>query len=419
MATAALPSAPAATMTTCRACRRGEMLMFLPLGDHPPANAFVGPAHLATPDRVFPLNTHVCLACGLIQVPNVIPPDFFRHYLYVPSASDTMHGHFAGLAAEVAARLDAPDGLVVDIGCNDGLFLGACQDRGLRILGIDPATNLIERARERGIAVLNEYFNAATAAEARQAWGAASIIVTTNTFNHIDDLHEFMRGVTTLLSDSGSVIVEVPHALDLIEKNEFDTVYHEHVSEFTIKSFVDLYACFGMVVVDIEQLAIHGGSIRVTGARQRPGLAPSPVVAQWLQREREARLLDAETYQAFRRRVEQNRATLMLMLRRFKSEGKRIAGYGAPAKGTTLLNYYGIGPDVLDYLADRSALKQGLYSPGTRIPIVDPRRILSDQPDYLMILAWNFADEIVAQQQEYRRRGGRFILPIPEPRIIE
>jgi SAM-dependent methyltransferase len=418
MSTSALQPAPAATMTTCRACRRAEMLMFLPLGDHPPANAFVGPGQLATPDRVFPLNTHVCLACGLIQVPNVIPPDYFRHYLYVPSASATMHGHFAGLAAEVAALLDAPDGLVVDIGCNDGLFLGACQDRGLRILGIDPATNLIERARERGIAVLNEYFNAATAVEARQAHGPASIIVTTNTFNHIDDLHEFMRGVAILLADGGRFIVEVPHALDLVNHNEFDTVYHEHVSEFAVKSFVDLYDYFDMVVVDIQQLTIHGGSMRIIAERRQPGVSVSPVVERWLERERAAGLFAADTYRGFRERVEQNRDGLMAMLRRFKAEGKRLAGYGAPAKGSTLLNYYGIGPDLLDFLADRNSLKQGLYSPGTRIPIVGPERILQDQPDYLVVLAWNFADEIIAQQQEYTRRGGRFILPIPEPRVV-
>ncbi len=392
--------------------------MFLPLGAHPPANAFLRPDQLGTPEAVFDLDTHVCLACGLIQVPNVIPPDFFRTYVYVPSASDTMHAHFRALAASLGERLRLePGALVVDIGSNDGLFLSEWRRRGGRGLGIEPACNLAAIARGRGVAVVNEYFTPALATTVRTEHGAASAIVTTNTFNHIDDLHEFMKGVVVLLDGDGTFVVEVPHAGDLVEQNEFDTVYHEHVSEFTVRSMQELYAYFDMEVVDIERLPIHGGSMRVFSRRR--GRSPATgAVAEWLGRERALRLFDAATYHAFRARVEASRATLLAMLSKLKGAGKRLAGYGAPAKGNTLLNYYRIGPDTLEFLADRSPLKHGLYSPGMHIPVVGVERIEAARPDYLLLLAWNFADEIMYQQEAHRARGGRFILPIPDPRIV-
>ncbi len=395
------------------------MLMFLPLGAHPPANAFLRPDQLAAPEPRFDLDTHVCLACGLIQVPNVVPPDFFRSYVYVPSASETMHGHFRALAAGLGGMLPLqPDDLVVDIGSNDGLFLSEWRRRGGRGLGIEPARNLAEIARGRGVEVVNEYFAPAVAAAVRSEHGPAAVIVTTNTFNHIDDLHAFMQGVVCLLDERGTFIVEVPHAGDLVELNEFDTVYHEHVSEFSVRSLQALYAQFDMEVVDIQRLEIHGGSMRVF-ARRRGSATPTPAVGEWLDREAALRLFERETYDAFRARVEANRAALLSMLRELKSAGHRLAGYGAPAKGNTLLNYCGIGPDTLEFLADRNPIKHGLYSPGMHIPVVGVERIDADRPDYLLVLAWNFGDEIIAQQAAFRARGGRFILPIPEPRIVD
>jgi SAM-dependent methyltransferase len=395
------------------------MLMFLPLGLHPPANAFLRPDQLSDVEPAFDLDTHVCLACGLIQVPNVIPPDFFRNYVYVPSASNTMHEHFRALAAGLGDTLQlAPGDLVVDIGANDGLFLSEWRRHGGRGLGIEPARNLAEIARGRGVTVVNEYFTPELAAAVRSEHGMAAAIVTTNTFNHIDDLHAFMRGIVQLLDERGTFIVEVPHAGDLVELNEFDTVYHEHVSEFTVRSLQDLYAFFDMEVADVQRLTIHGGSMRVF-ARRRGRSAPSTAVAAWLERERLLRLFDVETYQAFRARVEGNRAALLGLLAELKAAGKRLAGYGAPAKGNTLLNYYGIGPDTLEFLADRNPLKHGLYSPGMHIPVVGVERIEATRPNYLLILAWNFADEIMSQQEAHRARGGRFILPIPEPRVVE
>jgi SAM-dependent methyltransferase len=406
------------TMEQCRACKGNNLFMCLPMGSHPPANGFVRADQLTQTQASFPLNIHVCLDCALIQVPDNVPAGFFRNYVYVPSASETMHAHFSTFAAKIVTQF-ASGGLIVDIGCNDGLFLGACKALGAPVLGIDPADNITVRARQKGIEVVPEYFGHAVAASVARTHQAPSVIVTTNTFNHIGDLHDFMAGVASLLDSKGAFVVEVPSAIDLIANNEFDTVYHEHVSEFSVKSFVDLYHSFDMEVFDIEALPIHGGSMRVYG-QHRGGPRPAQsAVREWLERERREGLFLRGTYEAFRQRVHRIRDELMRLLSELKSQGKKLAGYGAPAKGNTLLNFYGIGPDLLDFLADRNELKHGLYSPGMLIPVVSTSCINAKRPDYLLILAWNFADEIIAQQDIYRQGGGKFIIPIPEPTIIE
>ncbi len=408
-----------ATMTVCRSCQRSNMLLFLPLGSHPPANSFLRADQLAQPEPSFELNTHVCLDCGLIQVPDRIPANFYRQYLYIPSASSTMHHHFAEFAARLKARfLPDKDSLLVDIGCNDGLFLKAAKDLGIRTLGVDPASNIAEMAQAKGLEVVNEYFNAGTATAARLTYGAASVIVTTNTFNHIDDLHGFMRGVQILLAETGVFVVEVPEALHFVQKNEFDTVYHEHLSVFSVKSLVDLYSSFGMAIIDIESLEVHGGSMRVYACRERTPLDSEPFASSWIHRETSAGLFQERTYREFAQSVDVIRAETLEILRGLKQQGKRIAGYGAPAKGNTLLNYYQIGPETLDYLVDKNPLKHGLYSPGMHIPIRGPEVLEQDPPDYLLILAWNFAVEIMDQQRGYLAGGGKFIIPIPKPVVV-
>lgn len=406
-------------MSRCRACKSPNLFLFLPLGKHPPANGFLRAGQLNLPEATFPLNAYVCLDCALIQVPDNVPADFFRHYVYVPSGATTMVTHFEAFADEMVRDFtSSPSDLIVDIGCNNGLFLGFCKQRGARVLGIDPAANLVEIAARAGIDIVGEYFGAGTAEAVVVRHPRAAVIVTTNTLNHIADLHDFMSGIDRLLGPEGVFVIEVPQALTLVAQNEFDTIYHEHVSEFSVHSVVALFEQFDLALFDIKPLPIHGGSMRLY-AQRRSGPRPiSPVVAEWLERERAAGLFSKETYVAFSRRVGEIRAELLRLLAGLRARGKTIAGYGAPAKGNTLLNYYGIGTDTLPYLVDRNELKHGLYSPGMHIPVVPPSRLLEDPPDYLLVLAWNFIDEIAEQQSEYLNRGGKLIAPIPEPSII-
>ncbi len=403
-------------MTVCRACKGQNLFCYLPLGDHPAANAFVKPGLADPKSAKYPLNTQVCLDCALIQVADPLPPDFYVDYLYVPSGSSTMPKHFRALAQRFKDKLvSAPGQRVVDIGCNDGLLLSACRDIGLETLGIDPSANIAALARAKGVEVFNEYFTEEAAARVRERYGRAQVIVTTNTFNHIDDLHGFMRGVDALLAADGTFVIEAPQALTCILNNEFDTVYHEHLSVFSVASVAALGRVVDMAIVDIEDLPVHGGSMRFYLQRGRES---GDVAEQWLKREREAGLFGREAYLAHAERVETMRTDLLDLLSRLKAEGKSIAGYGAPAKGNTLLNYFKIGPATLDFIADRNALKHGRLTPGTHIPITGPEAITERKPDYLLVLAWNFLDEILEQQSEFARAGGKFIAPIPQVRVI-
>lgn len=403
-------------LTECRACESRNLFTYLPLGDHPAANAFVRPADRDTPDDRYPLDTIVCLDCALIQVADLLPPDFFVDYVYVPSGSATMPVHFSALAKKFRKDLVTAAGqIVMDIGCNDGLLLAACKDEGMAVLGIDPAANIAELARAKGVEVFNEYFTAESAQRVRRQHGPAQVIVTTNTFNHIDDLHGFMDGVAALLSDDGAFVIEVPQALTCVTLNEFDTVYHEHLSVFSAASVAELGRRVGLQIVDLEELPIHGGSMRFY---LRRGGTPTPEVDAFMARETHAGLFERRTYTDHAERVQRIRADLMALLDELSAAGKRIAGYGAPAKGNTLLNYYGIGPDRLEFIADRNELKHGRLTPGMRIPVVSPDRIAETRPDYLLMLAWNFRDEIIGQQQAFLEGGGKFIVPIPEVEIV-
>ncbi|MFC6487616.1 class I SAM-dependent methyltransferase [Nitratireductor sp. GCM10026969] len=405
-----------AFLSRCRACLAPDPYLFLPMGDHPPANGFVRAEDVAKGQPAYPLNSQACLECGLIQVADQVPEGFFEHYLYVPSSATLMHSHFAELAAVL--KQEAGGGLIVDIGCNDGLLLSACNDIGCTTVGVDPAANLAKIACSRGVEVEIGYFTAAAALGLADKHGPAKVIVTTNTFNHIGDLHNFMKGIANWLADDGVFVIEVPWAKDLLEKNEFDTIYHEHVSEFSLLSLVRLGAFFDLAVTDIHRLGVHGGSMRVFMKRSPAAAETKPIVAEMLAEEREAGVLSEESYRAFSGRIAEIREDLTAMLAELKAEGLKLAGYGAPAKGNTLLNYFGIGPETLDYLVDRNPLKQGLYSPGMKIPIRAPEALADDRPDVLLVLAWNFFEEIYQQQAGFLADGGRFLVPLPRPVLI-
>lgn len=403
-------------MTTCRCCKSENMFCFLPMGPHAPANMFVRPEDRDAPQPAFLLDAQVCLDCGLVQVTDQIPEGFFEHYLYVPSGAATMHVHFADFARKLEER--ACGRLIVDIGCNDGLMLAAANANGSRTLGVDPAANIADLARERGVEVEEAYFTVETARRVRGERGPAAVIAASNTFNHIGDLHAFMAAVAELLADDGTFVVEVPWALKILEGNQFDNVYHEHVSELSLLSISKLVQFFDMDVVDVEHLPVHGGSIRVFVRRRNTGDAPSQAVADTLAAEADAQLTEQATWEAFADRIRSIGEELVHMIDDLRAQGLSVAGYGAPAKGNTLLTYFGLGPDRIDFLVDRNPLKQGMLTPNTGIEVLAPAAIASRKPDVLLVLAWNFLDEIVEQQAAFKASGGQLLVPLPEPRLL-
>ena len=407
-------------MYPCRICRNTQTTKFLRLGPTPLANSFLRPEQLDEPEPRFPLDVVFCEQCGLVQLDHVVPPEImFRNYIYVSSTSQTMPAHFAAYADEIVARfLESPRDLVLEIGSNDGCLLRAFQKHQVRALGIEPAANLAAMANAAGIATVNDFFCERSAREICGREGAAKVIIGNNVLAHIGDLHDLAAGLDALLCPDGVAVFEVPYLIDLLRKDEFDTIYHEHLSYFALRPLQRLFASRGMQIFDVKRLPVHGGSVRVYVGRVGAGREVLPPVAELLLLEKSERLDSLATYEAFARRVEKMKQELTALLRELKAAGARIAGYGAPAKGNTLLNHFEIGKDVLDFIVDRSPYKQGMCTPGKHIPVVGVERLLVEQPDYVLRLAWNFADEILEQQREYANRGGKFILPIPQPTIL-
>ena len=306
---------------------------------------------------------------------------------------------------------------MVDVGSNVGVLLEEFKTKGMRVRGVDPAQGIAAKAVERGIDTLCDFFGMAAAKEIVRANGRASVITGTNVFAHVDDLAAFMGAVDALLTDRGVLIIEAPYFANLVANNEYDTIYHEHLSYLSVRPLERFFPRFGMEVFDIQQVEIHGGSFRVFVGRQ--GQRPvSADVARLVAQEQETRLHERDTLAAFAAAVEQNRRDLLWLLHRLKNEGKTIVGVSAPAKGMTLLNYCRIGKEVLDFVTEKAALKIGRFTPGTHIPVVPDEELLKRQPDYALLLAWNFADEIMRNLDEYRQKGGRFIIPVPTPRIV-
>jgi len=347
-------------------------------------------------------------------VPDVLPADFFDHYLYVPSGSFGLPRHFNELAEwSFAEGLIGRGDLLVDVGCNEGLLLAAAARRGARVLGIDPAQNIGERARALGVPVALGRLTPALAERVRSEHGPARLVSTTNTLNHVDDLDAFFEAAGSLLSDRGRLLVEVPRAAAFLRDRQFDTLYHEHLSVFSVGSLVDVGSRHGFGVVAFRELSIHGGSMRVVlelgAAHHRSALSAATA------EEQRAGLLREAAWRAFAESTLRLRERLLEVLRARKARGERVCGYGAPAKATTLLNYCGVGRDLLECIADRNTLKQGLLCPGTDIPIVAPEQLRAADPDAIVILAWNFAEEIVEQLSGFR---GDLVLPLPEPRVL-
>jgi SAM-dependent methyltransferase len=403
----------------CIVCKLETVESFLDLGQTALANKFLSHEELSLTEPTYPLRVGFCHTCGHVQLTDVVPPQaMFEDYLYVSSASDTLKAHLHDLSDIVVERYRlGPTDLVIDIGCNDGTLLSGFRRHGVRVLGVDPAANLAELTRGNGIDRYVGFFAADSAREIVKEWGAATAITATNTFPHIPRLQDFITGLKTVLGPGGVFVIEAHYLVDLLEQGAFDTIYHEHVSYWALGPMVYLFHKAGMEVVHVERLPLHHGQIRVFVQRKGEGQI-QPSVEELLEMERSLGINQFDTYRRFAETTQKIKSDLHTKIRELRGAGKKLAGYGAPAKGNTLLSFLEIGPETLPYIADRSALKQGLYTPGLHIPVVAPERLLADQPDYALLLAWNFVDEILQQQQEYRRRGGRFIIPVPKIKVV-
>ncbi len=400
----------------CRICGNKNLYKFLSLGKTPLANSFLKNEESGAVEDAFPLNTCFCDACGLVQLDKLVPPDMmFKNYIYFSSTSDLLQQHFSELAEEVSGMLKQ-NALVVEIASNDGIVLRNFQQMNMRVLGVEPAVNIAKHANDIGIETINEYWSFGLAERLAENEKADAILAN-NVIGHVHDLHDFAKGISHLLKDDGIVVIQVQYLVDLIEKLEYDTIYHEHVSYISLHPVVRLFEKYGLTVFNVKRFPdIHGGSIRFYLAKKR---RPSDSVSRLLDYEKNNGFMSNEKYAEFAKRVEVHKGKMMSLLKHLKSQGNRVAGYGAAAKANTMLNYCGIGRDFIEYIADKSPHKQGLLTPGMKIPVVAPAKIIEDSPDYVVILAWNFADEIMRQLAPYRSKGGKFIIPIPEPKIIE
>lgn len=421
-AAAATTNAVTDAVAACRSCSIRGLRTVLSLGQTPLANALLTTAQLAETEETYPLDLAFCSHCTLAQITETVPPEkLFSEYFYLSSFSDTMLRHAQQLVKTlIPARGLNGESLVMEIASNDGYLLQYYKQAGVPVLGIEPATNIARVAEEHGIPTLCEFFGAELADQLKSRGQRADVIHANNVLAHVADLNGFVRGVELLLKADGIAVIEVPYVKDMIDRCEFDTIYHEHLCYFSLTALDVLFRRHGLIVQDVERLDIHGGSLLVTACKKgaAENAEQSTAVRELLREEAAWGVREESFYLGFAAKVESLRANLLALLHDLKAQGKRIAVYGASAKGSTLLNYFGINRETLDFVVDRSTVKQGHYTPGTHLPIYAPEKLLEAMPDYVLLLTWNFVDEILQQQSEYRSRGGHFIVPIPELRVV-
>lgn len=404
-------------LTRCRSCHGGHLTTFLDLGIQPIANALVEAEHIGEPEPRFPLQLALCESCGLVQVTETIPPGvlFGVDYPYYSSFSPTLLAHSRDHVRALLAERDlGPDSLVIEVASNDGYLLRNFVDAGVPVLGIDPAGGPVAAARQVGVPTMQAFFGMEVARLLAADGRLADVIIANNVAAHVDSINDFIGGFAVLLKEDGIAQFEFAYLRDLIEKCEFDTIYHEHVFYHSILALEPLFLRHGLYLNDAERLPIHGGSLRIT-ASKRPGKSTRLLA---LRREEAAiGMAELDYYRSFSERVATLRRRLTALIGRERALGARLAAYGAAAKGATLLNYVDLAPGTIEYVVDRNPHKVGKYMPGVKLPIRPVESLVEDRPDLVMILAWNFADEIIAQNRDYIAEGGRFVLPGPEPRI--
>lgn len=418
MATAALKED---RTSLCRFCGTGLEHSFVDLGAQPPSNSYLRPADLAQMEPFFPLHAFVCGSCYLVQLEQFqSPADIFSNYAYFSSYSESWLRHAETYCDSMIDRFgfDATN-QVVEIASNDGYLLQYFVKKNIPVLGVEPAANVAEAAEEKGVPTRVCFFGRDTARALVNDGYSADLLLGNNVLAHVPDLNDFVAGLEIVLKPNGILTMEFPHLLRLMEGNQFDTIYHEHFSYYSFLTVEKIFAAHDMRLFDVEELPTHGGSLRIYGCPAKANRKASNRVAELKRREKAAGLNTMRAYDGFGERVKRVKRRLLSFLIRAKEDGKSVAAYGAAAKGNTLLNYCGVGSDIIDYVVDANPHKQGLCLPGSHIPIVEPSRIAETRPDYLLILPWNLTDEIVAASTEIRDWGGKFIVPIPDVTVIE
>lgn len=408
----------------CRSCGSVGLKEILSLGDMPLANALLTREQLPESEKKYPLDLVFCPACTLVQITETVPPEIlFRKYFYFSSVSETI----LKSARELARRMVEERGLgsqslVLEIASNDGYLLKNYVAKDVPVLGVEPALNIAQAAQESGIPTIAEFFNERLSKELAAEGKLADVVHANNVVAHVANLHSVVVGICDVLKPDGVAIIENHYVKDMIDHNEFDAIYHEHLCYYSATSLKNLFAEHGLELVDAERIPLHGGSLRVFFQRvdgpkslSKEGAARAKDL---LWEEERWGVAELGFYADFGKKVEKLRWDLLALVGKLKREGARIVVYGASAKSTTLLNYFDIGKETIDYVVDRSAAKQGRYTPGKHLEIFPPEKLLVDRPEYTLLLSWNFADEVLAQQDAYRKAGGRFIIPIPELKIV-
>jgi SAM-dependent methyltransferase len=411
------------TECLCRFCRTPLSRTFADLGMSPIANAFLSPAQINKMEPFYPLHAYVCEACLLVQLEDFeVPKNIFNEqYAYFSSYSDSWLDHARRYTDLITARLGlGANSFVVEIASNDGYLLQYFVEKGIPVLGVEPSGNVARVAMSKGVDTWVEFFTAKSAQELVEKRRKPDLVLGNNVLAHVPDLNDFVQGLKIVLSEQGVITMEFPHLLCLIRENQFDTIYHEHFSYFSLLAATRIFAKHGLRIFDVDRLSTHGGSLRIYATHQESKRwEEQSSVGKLLAEERDAGLDDISSYSKFSDQVNKTKLDLLRFLIDLKRAGKKIVGYGAPAKGNTLLNFCGIRSDFLEFTVDKNPQKQGMFLPGTHIPIVPPERIFEAKPDYVLILPWNLRNEIVTQMAAIAAWGGKFVVPIPQVRVLD